>query len=98
MIFTPLKIQGAFLIELEPKLILQKNLGLFTIAYNIAPEMEWEGPKLADLEQRMQSGLKAVEAMLRDEIRSDYELADITARRLESAAEAFDLKSVIVSG
>jgi Family of unknown function (DUF6662) len=44
---------GDEVIELEPKLILQKNLGLFTLAYNIAPELEWEGPDWGDLEHNI---------------------------------------------
>jgi hypothetical protein len=36
-------------VEFEPKLILQKNLGLFTFAYNISPEAEWEGENLGHL-------------------------------------------------
>ena len=40
---------------------------------------------LVALEKRMQEGLTAVESLLRKEIASDYELADITARHLVEA-------------
>ena len=40
---------------------------------------------LAELEAKLLSGLESVEGMLRDEIKSDYELADITARHLVEA-------------
>lgn len=51
-LYAELKV-GDQLVELEPKLILQKNVGLFTIAYNVAPELEWEGPKLGELEHNI---------------------------------------------
>ena len=35
-------------LELEPKLLLQKNFGDFTLAYNFVVESEWEGDGLAD--------------------------------------------------
>lgn len=41
--------------------------------------------ELAALEEQMLAGLAAIEDRLREEIRSDYELADITARHLVEA-------------
>ena len=41
--------------------------------------------ELASLESELVTGLASVEAMLREEIASDYELADITARHLVEA-------------
>ena len=41
--------------------------------------------ELAALEEEMFAGLAAIEDRLREEIRSDYELADITARHLVEA-------------
>jgi hypothetical protein len=40
---------GDELVELEGKVILQKNLGKFVLAYNASLEAEWEGD---DLEER----------------------------------------------
>ena len=45
---------------------------------------------LASLEAALVAGLAAVEKELRSEIKSDYELADITARHLvEAGAKGF---------
>ncbi len=41
--------------------------------------------ELAALEEEMFAGLAAIEGRLREGIRSDYELADITARHLVEA-------------
>lgn len=40
---------------------------------------------LAELEAKLLTGLESVESMLREEIKSDYDLADITARHLVEA-------------
>ena len=39
---------GDEVIELEAKLILQKNIGNFTVAYNAALEAEWEGQRFRE--------------------------------------------------
>jgi hypothetical protein len=48
---------GEDLVELEGKLILQKNLGKWIAAYNATIEAEWEGPKLRDNKGEFQQTL-----------------------------------------
>lgn len=43
---------GDEFVELEGKLILQKNFGKFVTAYNATVEAEWEGPDLGDLHEK----------------------------------------------
>ncbi len=42
---------GPGLLELEAKLLLQKNFGPLTVAYNFVVESEWEGEKLSSLDE-----------------------------------------------
>lgn len=43
---------GEHSLELEGKLLLQKNFGPLRVAYNLVLEAEWEGDKFGDFEER----------------------------------------------